>query len=130
MNGHNFFGPQDDLEIEPRRSNVVGSRFASQMSAPDQSVQALIRQNNRIPVELVFQAFASQLTVHAADFKDVGKVGVDHDVERNDQARCAMVFKPKFLEALVVPEKLRTQQVQAAAGNHHLIQPGDIKVGE
>ena len=75
--GSRFFRLQCYLEASLARRKGCRPRRKLQASASDHAIQALVRQDRGVSLDLIGQTFALSHALCAAHFKDIGEVRIE-----------------------------------------------------
>jgi len=73
---------------------------------------------------------AASVTTHAADFKDVGKIGRKCDADGHAQGIEPIVCDEQLFVGNITPQETRANQMQCAAGDDDILILGHINIGE
>src|SRR5579871_2909398 len=103
-------------EVERRRQYHFGDRIRPQQRAPDRAVQTFVLQYDfpaAIPEPRLAQNTAARAAL-SADFEDVQVIGAKLDRETDLHCRQTEIPDPQAHVESVVPQKLRTVDMQRA----------------
>ena len=95
---------------------------------PTDAVEPFVAQNGAIDVDVIARPSAAMLTAHAADFEDIGEVRVEVNRQRRLNWMRRMVRDPDALDAVAVPQRSASEDVQRSARHQQMIAADDVGV--
>ena len=106
-------GLEMHFELQFRRRNILGTG-RNECKFDECVVQAFIREQHLVLLDMVFQAPPSLLPVHTAHLEYVGEVGAISHAEWHDQSRKPVIGERELFIAGIVPQELGPLKVQSA----------------
>src|SRR5688572_21025736 len=95
---------------------------------PADAVEPFVAQNGAIDVDVIPGASAAMLTARAANFEDIGEVRVEVNRQRCLNRMRRMVGDPETLDAVAIPQRSASEDVERSARNQQMIAADDVGV--
>src|SRR5262249_45492608 len=92
-------------------------------------IQPLVPEHKSVVRDLRFQPTTMMFPMHATQFENIGKIGIELDRQNKINSRASVVMNAKPFVTRFIPQDLGAEHVYRSPRNYYLAVTPDIGVG-